>query len=121
MKKCFAATTNGSLIRTIAKNDSRDSALLTSDLILEGAMKFENAAFYHCGSFILPTLDLTNKRRLYETKTEGIISLIQSVTLLTYCIIKTNAGIIFQPTVFSDTSGEDDALVRLLLGMKDYR
>ena len=102
------------MIRTIAKNNSHDSALLTSDLILEGAMKFENTAFSHCGSFILPTLDLTNKRRLYETKTEGIISLIQSVTLPAYCIVKTNAGMEFSANnktlaVFSDTSVEDDA------------
>ena len=96
------------MIRTIAKNNSHDSALLTSDLILEGAMESENTAFSHHGSFILPTL------RLYEIKTEVIISLIQSVTLPAYCIVKTNAGMEFSANnktlaVFSDTSVEDDA------------
>jgi WD40 repeat protein len=112
--KCFAATTDGSLI-CISRNGSHSE--FTSDLIVDGATRFLNTAFSPCGSF-LATVNLTNELCLYEIKTEGM-SMTQSVALPAYCILKTNAGMAFSPdnkmlAVISDTSGEDGTVVRLL-------
>jgi WD40 repeat protein len=118
--QCLAATTDGSLIR-ISRKSSKDSEF-TSDVIVDGATRFVNASFSSCGSF-LATVDLTNKLCLYEVKMDGI-SMLQSVTLPAYCVIRTNAGMAFSPdskmlAVISDTSGEDDTVIRLL-DMKDF-
>jgi WD40 repeat protein len=114
--KCFAATTDGSLIR-ISRSSSHSE--FTSDIIVVGSTRFLNSVFSSCGSF-LATMDLTNTLCLYEIKTDGTSTpLAQSVTLPAYCILKTNAGMAFSPdnktlAVISDTSRHDDTVVRLL-------
>jgi WD40 repeat protein len=115
--KCLAATSDGSLIRV--SWNSKKHAEFTSDIVVDGATRYLNSVFSHCGS-LLATIDLTNKLCVYNIKTEGM-SMAQSVTLPAYCILKTNAGLAFSPdnktlAVICDTTGnqDDDTVVRLL-------
>jgi WD40 repeat protein len=116
--KCLAATTDGSLIRV--SWNSKKHAEFTSDIVVDGATRYLNSVFSYCGS-LLATVDLTNKLRVYNIKTEGM-STVQSVALPAYCILKTNAGLAFSSdnktlmVVICDTTGnqDDDSVVRLL-------
>ena len=110
--QCLAATTDGSLIRI---RWNRSHSEFTSDVIVDGATRFLNSVFSHCGSF-LATIDMMNKLCLYEIKTKGGMSLAHSVTLSSYCILKTNAGMAFSPDskTLAVISQHDDTVVRLL-------
>ena len=110
--QCLAATTDGSLIRI---RWNRNHSEFTSDVIVDGATRFLNSVFSHCGSF-LATIDLMNKLCLYDIKSEGGMSLAHSVTLSSYCILKTNAGMAFSrdSKTLAVISQHDDTVVRLL-------
>jgi WD40 repeat protein len=110
--QCLAATTDGSLIR-IRWNSSHSE--FTSDVVVDGATRFLNSVFSHCGSF-LATIDLMNKLCLYEVESgEGGMSLRRSVTLPSYCILKTNAGMAFSPDskMLAVISQQGESVVRL--------
>jgi WD40 repeat protein len=121
--QCLAAATDGSLIR-ISRNNGHDSEF-TSDLVVDRRKLFVNTSFSQCGSF-LATLDPKNKLCLYEIKTNGVTTMTESVTLPGCCShLRTNGGMTFSPynkmlAVISDTSREDDTVVRLL-DVKDLR
>jgi WD40 repeat protein len=118
---CLAATTDGSLIR-VSWNSSNHSEF-TSDIVVDGATRYLNSVFSHCGS-LLATMDLTNKLCVYNIKTKGM-STAQSVTLPAYCVLNTNAGMTFSSdnktlaVICDTTSSQDDDTVVRLLDVKD--
>jgi WD40 repeat protein len=120
--QCLAATNKGSLIR-VSMNSCRYE--FTSEIIVDCGMLNLKTSFSECGSFFV-TIDSTllprNQLCLYEVKPKGV-SMRQRVTLPAYCGFRTNAGMAFSPdnkmlAVISDTSSEDDTIIRLL-DMKD--
>jgi WD40 repeat protein len=120
--RCLAATPKGSLIRISRKNSSDYE--FTSESIVDGTA-LVLTSFSQCGSFLAtidPTLHPRIQLCLHEVLLNGV-SKRQNVTLPAYCGFMTNAGMAFSPdnkmlAVISDTSSEDDTVIRLL-DMKD--
>jgi WD40 repeat protein len=112
--QCLVAISDGSLYR-IGWNSSHSEH--TRNRIFLEPRQFANSVFSHCGSF-LATFDFMNQLLLYEVYPDRVPH-VAHVTLPAYGILKTNAGMAFLPdnktlAVISDTSDDDDTVVRLL-------